>query len=372
MPNIPSDFCTATTIRRGKTEFLSFGGCNYLGLAHNREVIETVRTAVSVYGLSSSASRETTGNAKPHAVLESRLTEFCNHQAGLLVPDGYTANLAAMQGLEAMGIKHALIDARAHASLKDAATLAKMDIQLYDHLDASHARSILHKLNAPTAILTDSVFTTDGDLAPVHDLHDALRPNDWLVLDDCHGFTVLGDQGRGTANELGLNSDQLIVTTTLAKGLGCAGGIVMGPSNPVGSARNNSIAYRCTTPAAPPLVAAGLKSLDLLVTDVTLHQNLHRNINHVREILRSLDLPAHDLPTPIFAFTIGDETTMKQIEKLLLDSKIILPLMTYPNGPAPIYFRLAVNASHTPEQFEHLRTGLASAMTIHMTTGASA
>jgi len=343
-----------------------------LGLAHRREVIEAVRSAASVYGLSSSASRETTGNAKPHAMLETRLTEFCNHQAGLLVPDGYTANLAAMQGLEAMGIEHALIDARAHASLKDAATLAKMDIHLYDHLDANHAHSILHKLNAPAAILTDSVFTTDGDLAPVHDLHNALRPNDWLMLDDCHGFTVLGDQGRGTADELGLKSNQLIVTTTLAKGLGCAGGIVMGPSTPVESARENSIAYRCTTPAAPPLVAAGLKSLELLQTDETLHQNLHRNIDQVRDILRSLDLPAHDLRTPIFAFTIGDESTMKQIERSLLDSKIILPLMTYPNGPAPIYFRLAVNASHTAEQLGHLRTGLSSAMAAHLTTGASA
>ncbi|PCI09376.1 hypothetical protein COB72_06535 [bacterium] len=358
MPNIPSDFCTATTIRRGSVEFLSFGGCNYLGLAHHPDVIRTVQDAVSVYGLSSSASRETTGNARPHAMLESQLTEFCNHQAGLLVPDGYTANLAALQGLEVLGIKHALIDERAHASLKDAAVLAKMEIHLFNHLDAEHARTLLHQLNAPAVILTDSVFTTNGDLAPVHELNDALRTNDWLLLDDCHGLGVLGDHGRGTANELGLISDQLIVTTTLAKGLGCAGGIVMGVSVAVESARDHSIAYRCTTPAAPPLVAAGLEALRILKTDDSLHRQLHTNIDHVREVLRSLGIATHDLQTSIFAFTIGNESNMKRLEQALLDCEIILPLMEYPNGPAPLYFRLAVNASHTHEQLEQLRAGL--------------
>jgi 8-amino-7-oxononanoate synthase len=364
MPNIPSDFCTATTIRRGSTDYLSLGGCNYLGFAHHPQILEAVRKSVSLYGLSSSASRETTGNARPHAQLEAQLTAFCDHQAGLLVPDGYTANLAAMQGIEAMGIKNALIDTRAHASLKDAATLAGMDIHLYNHLDAKHARSILHDLPAPAAILTDSVFTTDGDLAPVHALNDALREHDWIVLDDCHGFAVLGNHGRGTPNELNLHSNQLIVTTTLAKGLGCAGGIVMGASTPVESARNHSIAYRCTTPAAPPLVAAGLEALRLLQTDHDLHPTLRTNIDHVREILRSFDLPAHGLYTSIFAFTVGNEPTMNRIENRLLASKIILPLMEYPNGPAPLYFRLAVNAAHTPEQLEHLRTGLEAALGI--------
>ena len=362
MPNIPTDFCTATTIRRGSTDFLSFGGCNYAGLAHDPRVIKAVQDAVSRFGLSSSASRETTGNARPHAQLESQLTKFCNHQAGLLVPDGYTANLAALQGLEVLGIKHALIDERAHASLKDAATLAKMDIHLFDHLDADHASALLNELDAPAVILTDSVFTTDGYLAPAHMLHDALREDDWLLLDDCHGFAVLGDHGRGTPDELNLQSDQLIVTTTLAKGLGCAGGIVMGASRPVEAARAHSIAYRCTTPAAPPLVAAGLESLRILQIDDTLHTNLRRNIDHVREILRSFDLPAHDLHTPIFAFTLGDESNMKRVEQALLDSAIILPLMEYPNGPAPIYFRMSVNASHAPAHLELLRAGLERAI----------
>lgn len=362
MPNIPSDFCTATTIRRDHTEFISFGGCNYLGLAHHPSVLKAARDATEVYGLSSSASRETTGNARPHQSLETQLTAFCKLEAGLLVPDGYTANLAALQGLEVLGVKHAVIDQRAHASLKDAAILAGLTIHLYDHLDGDHAQRIIANLDGASVIMTDSVFTTDGDLAPIHALHDSLRTVDWLLLDDCHGFGVLGNHGNGTANELGLGSDQLIITTTLAKGLGCAGGMVMGASVPVESARSHSIAYRCTTPASPILVAAGLTALDLLKSNPTIHTNLQRNIDHVREILRSFHLPAHSLMTPIFAFTIGDEVNMKSIEQSMLESEIILPLMDYPNGPAPIYFRLAVNASHTHEQLEELRIQLAGVM----------
>tara|TARA_R110002073_G_scaffold239285_1_gene400871 strand:+ start:442258 stop:443373 length:1116 start_codon:yes stop_codon:yes gene_type:complete len=368
MPNIPTDFCTATTIRRQHDEFISFGGCNYLGLAHHPLVLQATQDAIPLYGLSSSASRETTGNARPHQALESSITKFCKLQAGLLVPDGYTANLAALQGLEVLGVKHAVIDQRAHASLKDAAKLANLEIHLFDHLDADHAHRINARLNEPSVIMTDSVFTTDGDLAPAHALHNALKPNDWLLLDDCHGFGVLGNHGNGTANELKLASDQLIVTTTLAKGLGCAGGMVMGASTPIESARNHSIAYRCTTPASPILVAAGMTALDLLQSDPNIHTNLRRNINHVRDVLRLFDIPTHSLMTPIFAFTIGNESDMKHIEQSMLDHGIILPLMDYPNGPAPIYFRLSINASHTPEQIEQLKAQLAGIITPKLVT----
>ncbi len=358
MPNIPTDFCDATTIMRGETPYLSFGGCNYLGLAHHPRVVGAVREGSDRYGLSSSASRETTGNARPHALLEARLTEFCRHEAGLLVPDGYTANLAAMQGLGVLDVRHALIDRRAHASLKDAARLAGMEITLFDHLDAGHAGRLIEGLDGACAVLTDSVFTTDGDLAPAHELLAALRDDDWLVLDDCHGFAVLGGQGRGTPDAIGLKAERLLVTTTLAKGLGCAGGMVMGASRAVEAARGHSIAYRCTTPASPALVAGGLEALTVLMTDEELHPRLHENIDRVRGILRGLDLPAHDLYSAIFAFVIGDARNMRRIESELLDAGIILPLMAYPNGPAPEYFRLSVNAQHTGEQLNRLRLAL--------------
>ncbi|MFG0300092.1 MAG: aminotransferase class I/II-fold pyridoxal phosphate-dependent enzyme [Phycisphaerales bacterium JB047] len=358
MPNIPTDSCDATTITRGRETFLSFGGGNYLGLAHHPRVVQAVQNAASIYGLSSSASRETTGNARSHAELEQRLTSFCRHQAGLLVPDGYTANLAALQGFEQMGIKHALIDARGHASLKDAARLAGMQITLYHHLDAGHAAHCIQSLDSACVVLTDSVFTTDGDLAPAHELAGALRSCDWLLLDDCHGFAVLGDHGRGTPDELGLVSNQLVVTTTLAKGLGCAGGIVMGASDPVEAARKHSVAYRCTTPASPAIVAGGLEALRILEEDDRIHARLTENIEHTQQTLRSLGIEAHRHKSAIFAFVLGDLQEMQFIEETLLRQGVLLPLMAYPNGPAPDYFRLVVNASHTHEQIDQLGSAM--------------
>lgn len=352
MPNIPTDSCDATTITREGRSYLSFGGCNYLGLAHHPLVIKAVQEAAPVYGLSSSASRETTGNARPHALLESQLTKFCGHESGLLVPDGYTANLAALQGFEKLGVTHALIDARAHASLKDAARLGGMQIQYFDHLDAPHAGELLRSIDGACVVLTDSVFTTDGDLAPAQELLGVLRPRDWLVLDDCHGFCVLGDQGRGTPNALGIESSQLVVTTTLAKGLGCAGGMVMGPSTLVESARSFSIAYRCTTPASPALVAGGIEALRILNEDPSIHERLADNIALTRSTLRANGIQTHDHSSAIFAFTIGDLDRMCTIERELHEQGVLLPLMDYPNGPAPMYFRLAINASHTREQIE--------------------
>ena len=319
-----------------------------------------MQDAATVYGLSSSASRETTGNARPHAQLESELTSFCDHEAGLLVPDGYTANLAALQGLEHLDIKHALIDARAHASLKDAARLAGMEIHLYEHLDPEDAQRVIGLLDSPCVILTDSVFTTNGDLAPARDLLGVLRERDWLLLDDCHGFAVLGNQGRGMPNAVRLKSDRLIVTTTLAKGLGCAGGIVMGPSVPVESARANSIAYRC-----PPLVSGGLEALRILREDKNIHERIAKAISLTRATLRASGIESHDHDSAIFAFTLGDLEQMRQIEQSMYERGIILPLMDYPNGPAPMYFRLSVNASHTREQIEFFGDTLNEVLALH-------
>lgn len=371
MPNIPTDSCDATTIHRGGRALISFGGCNYLGLAHHPRVINAVQAAAERYGLSSSASRETTGNARPHAELESGITKYCGHHSGLLVPDGYTANLAALQGLEKLGVRHALLDERAHASLRDAAILGGMHIQLFDHLDAHHAEGLLTQTAGPCVVLTDSVFTTDGDIAPAHALLAALRRDDWLLLDDCHGFAVLGDHGRGCATAMGLASDRLIVTTTLAKGLGCAGGIVMGSPQAVESARAGSIAYRCTTPASPALVAGGIEALSILEHDHEIHHRLATNIRTVRAILRSLSIETHNHDTAIFAFVLGDLEQMQHIEQALLDRGVLLPLMAYPNGPAPMYFRLAVNAQHTRAQLDEFELAMREVLHLALDSQAS-
>lgn len=350
----PTQSASATHVIRDGVPYLTFGGCNYMGLAHHPRVISSAQQALAAYGLSTSASRQTTGNALPHESLESELRKFTGFEASLLLPDGYTANLAALQGLASLGIRHALLDSRAHSSLFDAAKLAQMTTHTFNHLDAHHAEQILITLNVPTVILTDAVFTTAGNIAPIHALTKLLSDQHHLLIDDCHGFTVLGAQGRGTAHHLGVTHPNLITTTTLLKGLGCAGGVILGNENLISTTRDQSTAYICTTPASPALAAAACTALEILQTDQSLHKQLSSNIISLRNMLESIGVQTHSDPTPIFSFILGSDKTMRITESMLLEQRIILPLMQYPGGPAPLYFRLSVTASHTNHQINQL------------------
>ena len=365
----PIDACSTTSAELLGRKVLTFGGCNYLGLAQHPRVIAAVTDALARFGLSTSASRETTGNTAAHAELEHQATRFCGHAAGLLVPDGYIANLAAMQALARLGVREAVIDQRAHPSLRDAAQLAGMHTRVFRHLDHEHARSILHSCRGRAVVLTDSVFAADGAIAPAPQLHAALRSTDLLLLDDCHGFGVLGRGGRGTADHLGLPSEQLIVTTTLAKGLGCAGGMVMGEQTLIDLARAHATAYICTTPCSPALAAGAVEALRILQDDPSLPDTLRRNTRSLRTRLAPHFGVDPDHPIPILAFHTGSPDQMRAMHRLTLDQGILAPLVEYPGGPAPIYFRLSVTARHTDDQIEQLARTLTAAR--HQATGAA-
>ncbi len=357
----PIDACTATTADLHGRRITTFGGCNYLGLAQHPRVLAGAAGAIARFGLSASASRETTGNTRVHEELETSVTAFCGHPAGLLVPDGYIANLTAMQALARLGFRDAVVDERAHASIRDAAAVAGMRAHPHRHLDATDAARVLCDCPGPAVIATDSVFAANGAMAPALELLKALRPDDRLMLDDCHGFGVLGSQGRGLADHLGLRSDRLLVTTTLAKGLGCAGGIVMGPTEFVSVARARSTAYICTTPCSPVLAAAGMEALRVMQEDPGLHARLRSNIARTRGLLaRDFDVDP-DHASPIIAFTVGTPDHMRAMHHEALEAGVLAPLVEYPGGPAAVYFRLSVSAAHTDEQIDLLTTALRTA-----------
>jgi 8-amino-7-oxononanoate synthase len=354
----PFDACTGATADFNGRSFILFGGCNYLGLAQHPRVIAAVMEALTRFGLSTSASRETTGNTRIHEQLEHSITDFCGHPAGLLVPDGYIANLAALQALGSMGFRHAVVDARAHASLPDAAAVAGLRLHPYAHRDPLDAARVLAACSGPAVIATDSVFAADGALAPAPELLAMLRPGDRLLLDDCHGLGVFGANGRGIPDEFGLRSQSLIVTTTLAKGLGCAGAIVMGAADIVSAARARSTAYICTTPCSPALAAGAIEAISILRHDHTLIERLRANTARTRAVLAELfDIdPRHR--APIIAFTAGSTDNMHALHRSALDAGVLAPLVEYPGGPAPVYFRLSVSAAHTPAHIDRLESAL--------------
>jgi 7-keto-8-aminopelargonate synthetase-like enzyme len=338
---------------------LCFAGCNYLGLAFDPRVLAAARDAVGRVGVSSSASRETSGNTVEHASLEAEVCDFVTRRdpgrAGLLLPDGYTANLAAAQTL-ARTHRHAVIDARAHMSLVDSAAAAGMTPTRYAHRDADSLGEALNRLPSPAVVMTDGVFTADGSLAPLRELLACLRDDDLLVVDDCHGFCVLGEAGRGSLDEAGIRDERVVLTTTLAKGLGCGGGIVIGPRSLIEAARGHATAYICTTPVSPIVAAAGREALRTLVEEPGRVERVRANAARLALACEPWACAGAGSAgrTPIAALAPEGVGPLPVLAERLLECGVYVPLMKYPGGPVPWYFRATVTSAHTAAQIEEL------------------
>jgi 8-amino-7-oxononanoate synthase len=363
MPRFPISQATATTVTISGRELVSFGGCNYLGLAHHPDVLAAVAKALTIYGLSTSASRETTGNTLAHDALEYELARFLQTESAVVVPDGYTANLALVQ---ALGRDHklALIDRMSHRSIRAAIAASGMTLMEYDHLDAAGAaRLVEHQLlrdpDAGVVIITDGVFAAEGSIAPVASLLEALPARRGvLVIDDCHGFCVLGPKGQGLAAQAGLHDPRVVITTSLAKGLGCHGGVIAATRQICETVRTHGNAYVGTTPTSAAVISGAIEALAIVEREPERLQRLRDNTAHLADILRAAGITPVQTTSPIFAFTIGTEQQMRRLHSEMLESGILVPLITYANGPAPLYFRVSVNSEHTAAQLEMLGVAL--------------
>lgn len=364
MPRLPIAASSATTVTMNGREYLAFGGCNYLGLANHPEVLAAATAGLQQFGLSTTASRETTGNATVHELLENELAAFVRQEACILTAEGYTANFAACQGL-AQTIGIALLDSHAHRSIRNAAVAAGMQVFEYEHLKIESAAWLVRQYkDCGIAIMTDSVFAADGAVAPLPDLLRLLPPlRSALLVDDCHGFCVLGEHGRGAISHFSLDDPRVLLTTTLAKGLGCYGGAVLGRSNFIAHVRDVAAVYRSSTPIPPAIAEACRAALKSVLRDTSLIPSLRRNIGLMREELKRLSLRLPPEGVPIFTFALVSEPLMQRVHDQLLADGILAPLISYPGGPAERYFRVVVNAKHTPADIRRLGSALSKAMT---------
>ncbi|MBX3380886.1 MAG: pyridoxal phosphate-dependent aminotransferase family protein [Phycisphaeraceae bacterium] len=369
MARIPVESASATEIVVEGKRLASFGGCNYLGLAHHTEVLDAVRAGLDRYGLSTTASRETTGDTMAHELLEAELAGFLQTQQCLVTPEGYSANLALGQAL-ARDYRVAITDEKCHRSVSHAVAAAGMRVIAYPHLDTRAAGALAGEyVREGVVILTDGVFAADGSIAPAKALFDVLpKGRSLLVIDDCHGFCVLGRSGRGTADHHGLSGagmpldSRVLITTSLAKGLGCYGGALAGPSSIVQLAQDVASVYRGTTPAPPAIVEGARAALKIVQRDPILMQKLRANTDRLRRGLAKLGISLYPTPAPIFTFVTGDTASMDRIHRRLIDAGFLAPLIAYPGGPTDRYFRVTVNAMHTSEQIDGLLAAFAGAM----------
>jgi 8-amino-7-oxononanoate synthase len=251
--------------RPADSPLLDLASNDYLGLAHHPEVAEGAAQAARTWGGGATGSRLVTGTTELHTELERELADFCGFEEALVFSSGYAANLAAVT---ALGPHGSLIvsDAGNHASLIDGCRLARGTTQVVGHADPQAAAKALGGHEGAAIVVSDTVFSVDGDAAPLTALAEACREHGaGLVVDDAHGLGVLGDGGRGSVHAVGLAGAQdVVVTATLSKSLGSQGGVVLGPARVIAHLVNAARTFIFDTGLAPAAAGAALAALRLL------------------------------------------------------------------------------------------------------------
>ena len=346
-------------------KLIYFAGCDYFRLASHPEILRAVHTSLDELGLNVAASRKTTGNHFIYGELENSIARFFGTESALLVSNGYATNLAVAQALAGEFI-HALVDERAHGSLLDAASALGCPVVLFPHRDANAAEKIaqriLHRRPAKSKLLliTDGLFSHSGETAPLDEYLRRLPSNVTLLVDDAHGAGILGKQGRGTAEYLGLKPDsRLIQTITLSKAFGTYGGAILGPTALRRKIIKRSRLFVGNTPLPLPLAAGGLAALQLVGANPKLRRRLHFNSSYVKAALREAGFPINDGPGPIIPIHPRHSQKVALLKGRLLSAGIHPPYINYLGGPRDGYFRFVISSEHTAADLDTLVGALA-------------
>jgi len=335
---------------------LAFCSNDYLGLAAEPAIAEAVAEAARQHGVGSGASHLISGHHSLHEALESRLADFTGMERALSFSTGYLANFALITAIAGRG-DAVFSDALNHASLIDACRLSRADVHRHPHKDV---RSLASNLARSTArrklVVTDAVFSMDGDIAPLPEYlalcerHDAM-----LVVDDAHGFGVLGASGRGTLALLGVSSPRIAYMATLGKAAGVAGAFVAGSAGMIEWLLQKGRTYIFTT-AAPPLLSAGaMKALELIEHGDHRRRHLRRLVARLREGLRPARWSLLDSETAVQPLVIGGNAETLRVADALLAEGVWVPAIRPPTVPAgAARLRISLSAAHTEAHVDRL------------------
>jgi 8-amino-7-oxononanoate synthase len=343
---------------------LAFTSNDYLGLAAHPAIAEAMAEGARKWGAGSGASHLVSGHLQPHEELEERLAAFTGFPRALTFSTGYLANLAVVPTLAGRGAA-VFADKLNHASLIDAVQLAKgqgADSHRYPHNDLAALERLLASSDAKEKIIvTDAIFSMDGDLAPLSKLFAlAERFDAWLVVDDAHGFGVLGPQGRGALAHCGIPTHpRLLLMGTLGKAAGVAGAFVAGSDLAVEYLIQRARSYIFTT-AAPPAVACALvKSLKIISEADDLRAHLMGLIARLQEGLAGLPWQLLPSPTAIQPLVVGDNEAAVRLSQALADRGLWAPAIrppTVPKGTARL--RISLSAAHSAADVDRLVSAL--------------
>lgn len=339
---------------------LDLASNDYLGLSQHPDVIDGGVQALRVWGAGATGSRLVTGDTELHAHFETELAEYVGAAAGLVFSSGYTANLGAVVSLSGPG-SLLVSDAYSHASLVDACRLSRARVVVTPNRDVSAVESALAARDEERAVVvTDSVFSADGALAPLRELHDVCRRHRaLLIVDEAHGFGVRGG-GRGLLHEVGLaGSPDVVVTTTLSKALGSQGGVVLGPAEVRAHLIDAARPFIFDTGLAPAAVGAALAALYILEAEPWRPGAV---LGHAAELARVCGV-AEVPQSAVVSVILGDPEVALAAATACLDAGVKVGCFRPPTVPAGTSrLRLTARASLSADELDLARRVLAEVL----------
>ena len=335
---------------------IGFCSNDYLGLAADPRVVAAARDAAQRCGVGAGASHLVLGHAAPHHELEATLARFVHLPRTLLFSTGYMANIGIVTAL--VGRADAVFaDKLNHASLNDAALLSRADFRRYAHADLAALERLLAASKAPRKlVVSDAVFSMDGDIAPVPQLLQLCERYDaWLLLDDAHGFGVLGEGGRGVLKHFNVASPRIVYMATLGKAAGVSGAFAAGEADVIETLVQRARTYIYTTATPPMLAHALIASIGIIAAEGWRRDSLHRLIDQLKRGTAGLRWQLMASDTAIQPLQIGDNAEAVRVAAALALRGIQVPAIrppTVPQGTARL--RISLSAAHSEEDVAQL------------------
>lgn len=339
---------------------LAFCNNDYMGLANHPDVVAAWKAGAERWGVGGGASHLVIGHSTPHHELEEALADLTGRPRALLFSNGYMANLGTVTALVGQG-DTVLEDRLNHASLLDAGLLSGARFSRYLHNDPDSLNGRLEKAVGDTLVVTDGVFSMDGDIADLPALAKvASAKNAWLMVDDAHGFGPLGAKGAGIVEHFGLSMEDVpVLIGTLGKSFGTAGAFVAGSEELIETLIQFARPYIYTTSQPPALACATLKSLELLRSEHWRREHLTALIKQFREGAQALGLTLMDSFTPIQPILIGDSGRALRLSRMLRERGLMVTAIRPPTVPAgSARLRVTLSAGHSEAQVQLLLDAL--------------
>ena len=341
------------------SQIVDFAGNDYLGLARHPAVVGALQEAASRYGVSSTASRWSIGWTDVHERLEHELARFCGSEDACIFGSAYLGGTIYYGRMAAAGYRVVFCDEMVHSSQYMGMRAAGLTIRPWRHLDTGDLEKQVAGYSGPPAIIaTDGVYGLSGEVAPVAEMvRIAESIGAAVFIDDAHGFGILGERGRGTAEACGVDPDCVTVLGSMSKALGTYGGLLAGHKPLIDACRRSPEASGSSVPP-PPVAAAALAALDLVRREPAFRQLVMANAARMRELLAGHNIGVICDQHPVVAMLLGDEHEAAALSQHFLSHGIRIPYFQYASEPRHNLLRSVARTIHTREHLDRFAAAL--------------